>query len=339
MTIRTIDAHVAGQGVRLAVDGMPAPRGRDMLGKRDWFARHADGLRRGLILEPRGHGDLCGAMLTEPVTPGAHAGLWLFDAGGYPLMSGSAAIAVAAIALERQLIVIAEDAQDLVFDTPAGSIRAAVRREETTSVAVRGVPSFVHQPGLAVNVAGRHILADVAFAGGFFAVVDSEAAGLGMSIDRLPELRRAGVQIVESIERAQTIEHPADARMSGIDGVVFTGPAAEGRADLRTVTVRPDGSVTRSPSGTGVSAVVAVLAAMGVVTDGASIVTESLFGTRIRCRAASVTMVGEREAVIPEIDADAWITGDHAFVFDDGDPLREGLTFEVSGRRAPGTRA
>lgn len=323
----------------MAVDGMPAPRGRDMLAKRDWFVRHADGLRRGLILEPRGHGDLCGAMLTEPCTPGAHAGLLLFDAGGHPLMSATAAMAVTAIALERQLIVPPQGAQEVVYDTPAGSIRATVTRKAAATVAVTSVPAFVRHPALAVSFGGRHVIADVTYAGGFVAVVDSEAAGLGTSIDRLADLRRTGVQIAASIDDAQTLQHPADGRIRGIHGVVFTGPAAEGRADLRTVMVRPDGSVTRSPSGVGISAVTAVLAAMGVVDDGAWMVAESLFETRMRCRIARRTIVGEYEAIVPEIEADAWITGEHTLLFDENDPCYEGLAFDVSGRRVPETRA
>ncbi|HXD73556.1 MAG TPA: proline racemase family protein, partial [Vicinamibacterales bacterium] len=55
MIIKTIDAHAAGGPLRLVVDGFPAPRGKTMAEKAEWAERHADHLRRALVLEPRGH--------------------------------------------------------------------------------------------------------------------------------------------------------------------------------------------------------------------------------------------------------------------------------------------
>ena len=65
--LKTIDAHTAGEPLRLIVDGFPAPQGGTMLEKREWVRTHADHLRRALMLEPRGHADMYGAILTEPV--------------------------------------------------------------------------------------------------------------------------------------------------------------------------------------------------------------------------------------------------------------------------------
>ena len=58
---RTLDAHAAGEPLRLIIDGYPAPKGRTMLEKRAWVKRHADAMRRALMLEPRGHADMYGA--------------------------------------------------------------------------------------------------------------------------------------------------------------------------------------------------------------------------------------------------------------------------------------
>ena len=54
-----------------------------MADKRDWLTRRADHLRRALMLEPRGHADMCGAVLTEPVSPGSHAGILFMHGEGY----------------------------------------------------------------------------------------------------------------------------------------------------------------------------------------------------------------------------------------------------------------
>src|SRR5450631_1989656 len=149
--VKTIDAHAAGEPLRLIVDGFPSPRGRTMLDKREWVRTHADALRRALMLEPRGHADMYGAVLTEPVSPGAHAGVLFMHNEGYSTMCGHGVIAVTTIALERGLIT-ANDTT-IAFDTPAGTVRARATvapAGKVTSVAFVNVPSFVLHGGLAV---------------------------------------------------------------------------------------------------------------------------------------------------------------------------------------------
>src|SRR5256885_11402008 len=119
--LKTIDAHVAGEPLRLIVEGAPRPAGKTMAQKRDWMKRHADQLRRALVLEPRGHRDMCAAMLTEPVAPGSNAGVLFLQNDGYPPMSGHSIIAVTTIALESGLLFqhdVAGPEARVAFDTP-----------------------------------------------------------------------------------------------------------------------------------------------------------------------------------------------------------------------------
>src|SRR5580765_1616079 len=124
LRIQTIDAHAAGEPLRLVVDGFPSPRGKTMLEKREWVRRNADHLRRALMLEPRGHADMYGAVLTEPVLPGSHAGVLFMHNEGYSTMCGHGVVAVTTIALERGLLVPGGDGTRVVYDSPAGTIRA-----------------------------------------------------------------------------------------------------------------------------------------------------------------------------------------------------------------------
>jgi proline racemase len=336
LRLNTIDAHAAGEPLRLIVDGFPSPRGKTMLAKREWVRTHADHLRRALMLEPRGHADMYGAILTEPVAPGSHAGVLFMHNEGYSTMCGHGIIAVTTIAIERGLLMPGGDGATVVYDAPAGTIRAKARlapgasggsdgSHRVESVAFLNVPSFVLHGGLTVKLANRAIRVDVAFGGAFYAIVDSEAAGLPIDAAHLPELRRVGMEIKAAIEAALTIVHPLDPGLTGIYGTIFTGPPSDERADLRNVTIFADAEVDRSPCGTGTAAVMAVVDAMGLLGAERPFVHESLIGTRFTGRVASRTQVGELEAIVPEIEGSAWITGEHAFVIDDDDPLREGF--------------
>ena len=91
------------------------------------------------------------------------------------------------------------------------------------------------------------------------------------------------------------------------------------------MTVFADGSVDRSACGTGTAAVMAVIDAMGMLPGDRPFVHESLIGTRLSGRLAGRTRVGERPAIVAEIEGAAWITGEHTFVVEEDDPLRNGF--------------
>jgi proline racemase len=285
---------------------------------------------------------------------------------GYSTMCGHGVIAVTTIALERGLIMPGQDGGAVVYDSPAGTIRARARRagEEglptearsaraggsgkavraggaggagmaggagqdaaarVESVSFVNVPSFVLHGGLSVKLASRQIRVDVAFGGAFYAIVDSEAVGLPIDVAHLPELRRVGMEIKDAIESVHEITHPLERGLQGIYGTIFTGPPSDESADLRNVTVFADAEVDRSPCGTGTAAVMAVVEAMGLLSDTKPFVHESLIGTRFTGRVSARTVVGELEAIVPEIEGSAWITGEHTFLVDDDDPLKNGF--------------
>jgi proline racemase len=342
--IRTIDAHAAGEPLRLVIDGLPSPEGRTMLEKRLWAMKRLDHLRKAIILEPRGHTDMYGALLTEPVSKHADAGVLFMHNEGWSTMCGHGIIAVTTMAIERELIWSRgakgqgspltggrPTAIDLRYDTPAGLVQArahlahhgdAVRVE---SVAFRNVASFVFEASLMVAIGGRKIPVDVAFGGAFYAIVDAEAAGVPIDAAHLPELRKLGMAIAREVEKIRRVVHPADAGLEGIYGTIFTAPAQLPDAHLRNVTIFADAEVDRSPCGTGTAAVMAVLNDMGLLLDDVPFVHESIVGTTFKGRVVERVELGERAAIVPEIEGSAWITGEHTFLIDGDDPLKAGF--------------
>ena len=333
--IRTIDAHAAGEPLRLVTEGFPAPVGASMLDKRAWVRGHCDGLRTALMHEPRGHADMYGAVLTEPCSGAAHAGVLFMHNEGYSTMCGHGVVAVCTIALERGLISVPGDPPVVVLESPAGLVRArAVRaapiRDDpapprVSAVAFENVPSFVYRAGVPVEANGRTVAVDVAFGGAFYAVVDSEAAGIPLRRGSLGALRRTGMEIARAVERVLRVVHPLDSGLEGVYGTIFTGMPERGGADLRNVTVFADRQVDRSPCGTGTAAVMAVLDAMGLLDAERPFVHESLAGTLFRGRLLRRAAVGDFDAIVPEIEGSAWITGEHTFLIDDADPLGRGF--------------
>ena len=310
--IKTIDAHVAGEAVRLIVSGAPSVPGRSMIEKLTWLRKHAGELRRLLMCEPRGHDAMHGAMLTEPTSPDAHVGVLSMHAAGFPLVSGEGIIAAVTIALENDLI--QGVGHEVVVDTPVGLFRARPRAAEgrVSGVTVTGVPSFVHSAGLTLRIGGRSISVDIAFGGQFYAIADSESIGASVDMSHAAALVRMGREITNAIESTVHVQHPLHARLQNIHGTIFTG-APRTAADLRSATVLDGAVLRRSPGVTETAALLAVLEAMGLLSEEKSFVHEGVLGTTLQGHAQR-TRAGEPTAVVPVIEGSASITGLHEFV-------------------------
>jgi proline racemase len=323
--IKTIDAEVAGETVRLIVSGGPTVPGRTMAEKLSWLRRKGGALRHLLMLEPRGHAGMHGAMLTEPTSPRAHAGVLSMNAAGFPPVSGEGIIGALTIALEHKLIQGVTD--DVLIDTPAGLFRARPRLGATvlsaeahgakanarvTSVTVTGVPSFVHAAGLTLRIGTRTMAVDIAFGGEFYAIADSEAIGISIDMANASALVRMGREITDAIESTLHVQHPLDATLKGIHGTIFTG-ASRTAADLRSASVLDGEVLRRSPGVTGTAALLAVLDAMGLLSESHRFTHEGVLGTTLHGSVVSRTE-GDPSTIIPVIEGSASVTGFHEFV-------------------------
>jgi proline racemase len=325
--IRTIDAHVAGAPLRLVVEGFPSLAGATVAARLKAARQKHDGLRRALMLEPRGHIDMSGAILTVPDGPGADAGILFMHASDYGGLCGHGIIATVTIALERGLITLPPDRRHVALDTAAGRITARFARDpggRIVSVAYANPSSFVLAAGLKVRAGAREVLVDVACCAEFYAIVDAEGAGLPLDAAHAGELRRNGVLIAEAAGAAVSVHHPDRPELSEFAGTIFTGPGRLG--DLCSATVYTDGALDRSPGGTPTGAVMAVLDAMGLLTEDHVLTNESLIGTTLRGRIIGRTLEGDLPAIVSEIEGQAFVTGEHTFIIDESDPLKDGYS-------------
>jgi proline racemase len=317
-TYQTIDAHAGGEPLRIVLSGVPEIPGSTMLEKRRYMRDHLDQIRTTLMLEPRGHTDMYGCVMTPPVSEGSDMGVLFMHNEGYSTMCGHGVIALVTVAVARDLV---SDPLSIVIDTPAGVVRALanMRDGSVQSVSFRNVPSFVVERALSVD--GMRV--DVAFGGAFYAIVQESP----LPIDRthLPDLRELGMKIKRAVEDMRTVVHPLESGLTGIYGTIFCGPASREGATLRNVTIFADAEVDRSPCGTGTCAVMALRRAEGKLSVDESFVNESLIGTIFTGRIVGEVEVGQNSAIIPEITGSAYVTGYNTFVVDASDPVGEGF--------------
>jgi len=324
----TVDAHTEGEPLRVVLGGFPPLSGDTVLERRRDARDRYDHLRTALMLEPRGHADMYGCLVTAPVTPEADFGVLFTHNEGYSTMCGHGIIAVTRVVIDVGLIEAAEPVTEVGIDTPAGFVRARARvyDGQVTSVYFHNVPSWVDALDREVEVPGiGTVRYDLAFGGAYYAYVDAASVEVGLRPEDHDELVAKGRAIKAAVAAAHPLDHPHDPDLGFLYGTIFTGPAEYDAHHSRNVCVFAEGEVDRSPTGTGVSGRLAVHHARGQVGVDEPITIESILGTTFTGRIHALTEVAGRAAVVPEVEGRAFITGRHEFVIDPEDPLAQGF--------------
>ena len=326
--VTTIDAHTAGEPLRVILSGFPELEGSTILDRRRAAQEHHDALRTALMWEPRGHADMYGCLIVPPETEGADFGVLFLHNEGWSTMCGHGIIAVTTVVLETGMLPTTGSETEVRIDTPAGLVvaRGHVEDGRVTRVAFTNVPSFVLLAGQEVQVPGLgSVRYDVAFGGAFYAFVDATEVGLTLGPESFQQLIDKGMAIKRAVMAAGGITHPFEKALSFLYGTIFTGVPLSDGADSRNVCIFADGEVDRSPTGTGVSARAAIHRARGELGVGEEMVIESIIGSRFTVRVLEETEYGPFPAVIPEVEGSASITGRNEFLIDPDDPLRDGF--------------
>ena len=328
LRITTVDAHTAGEPFRVVTGGFPELRGDTILARRRDARERFDYLRTALMWEPRGHADMYGCLVVPPVSPGADLGVLFLHNEGYSTMCGHGIIGLATVALEIGLLPAAAPETTMGIDTPAGLVtaRATVEDGRVWRVRFANVPSFVLALDETVEVPGAgRVRYDLAFGGAFYAFVRAEDLGLTLAPADFRAIIEAGMRVKRAVMAARPVPHPFEEDLSFLYGTIIVGPPARPGSHSRNVCVFAEGEVDRSPTGTGVSARLAIHHARGEIRTGEPITVESILGTTFTGRVAGETTFGPHAAVVPEVEGSAFITGRHEFLIDPDDPLRDGF--------------
>ncbi|MBU1341422.1 MAG: proline racemase family protein [Proteobacteria bacterium] len=326
--IKTIDAHTAGEPFRIIVSGVPEPLGDTILEKRRYATKHLDHTRKILMFEPRGHADMYGCFLTQPVTKGADFGILFIHNEGFSTMCGHGIIAITTVAVETGFVKIKTSGQKIRIDSPAGLVTAMpnMNGDRVESVTFENVPSFAPELDAVVDVPGLgKVTYDLAFGGAFYAFVNARDLGLACTPDYFSQLVENGRRIKNAIMASKKIVHPFEEDLGFLYGTIFVDTPDLENVHSRHCCVFAEGEVDRSPTGTGVSARLAILNERNQLQPGVDIVINSIINTSFTCRIAQQTQVKQYRAIIPKVTGSAYITGVHEFLIDPDDPLKHGF--------------
>jgi proline racemase len=330
--LSTVEMHTGGEPTRIIVDGWPEFAGKTLLDKRREAKERFDHLRRGLMLEPRGHDGMYGALLVEPDHPEADLAVLFMHNEGFSTMCGHATIALARWAVDSGRVARREpetpQSETIVrLQCPCGLVTASVASDGM--VRFESVPAFAYaRDRIAPTRTWGPVTVDVAYGGAFYAILAADSIGLDLRSSPMRAIVDAGEEITKAAAAAIPIEHADEPDLAFLYGTILTdgGDGANGRAS-RNVCIFAGRQIDRSPTGSGVTARLALEAARRRVRTDEERLFESCTGAIFSGKILrEARPIGLRKSVIVEVGGHAHQTGEARFRFDDEDPLREGFT-------------
>ena len=322
--IHVIGCHAEGEVGDVIVGGVAPPPGETLWEQSRFIARDQS-LRDFMLNEPRGGVFRHVNLLVPPKDPRAAMGFIIMEPEDTPPMSGSNSICVATVLLDSGIVPMTEPQTRLVLEAPGGVIEVVVdcRNGKAERITVTNLPSFADRLDAPLEVEGLGTLTvDTAYGGDSFVIVDAEGLGFALDASEARDLADIGMKITKAANAQLGFTHPENPDWDHISFCAFAG-RVEGKAgsfeSRSAVAIRP-GKIDRSPTGTAISARMAVMHARGQMNVGNTLTGVSIIGSRFTGSVSALAEVAGRPAIIPTISGRAWITGTQQHMLDPDDP-------------------
>ena len=334
MILKYMDLHVAGEPFRLIIDGFPEIQGTTIAEKRAFAMEHLDGLRRLVLLEPRGHDDMYGGFLLPPVNEDSDLGVVFMHGTGMSTMCGHGVIALTRAIYELGMIPQSDGSHSITADVPSGRVRLsiAVKNGKPGEIALRNDLAFSYLLDAQIETSSYgNLQIDIGYGGAFMVFARIEQFGIPLTQEKIPAMLDISMECGRCAIEQIHMEHPEkpefNARDNGICMILYSlDSVCEEEIKSRTFTVFGKRQFDRSPTGTGTSALAAVLHAKGMLHRDMRLINRGISGIPF-----TVAIEEADGGVIPTIYSNAYLTGKGSILLEDEDPLAEGFSVRSNG--------
>ena len=325
--IHIVNCHAEGEVGDVIVGGVAPPPG-ETIWEQSRFIATDQSLRNFVLNEPRGGVFRHVNLLVPPKNPTAQAAFIIMEPEDTPPMSGSNCICVATVLLDTGIIPITEPATHMTLEAPAGliDVTARCRNGKAESITLTNVPAFAQHIAARLIIDGKTIPVDTAFGGDSFIMADAADFGLSITPKNAHVIAALGRKLVKAANEQLPFHHPELPEWKHYSFCFLREPLQREKEGLtsRNACIINPGKLDRSPTGTGCSALMAVLHAKGLMKVGDTYVGRSVIDSKFEGRIAGETTVGNHKAIIPQITGRAWISGTSTLMLDPDDPWPAG---------------
>ena len=224
---------------------------------------------------------------------------------------------------------MSEPFTDMVLEAPGGlvRVRAHCANGKAERIEVENLPSFAGLIGVPLEIEGHGtVLVDTAFGGDSFVVLDPASLGVELVAEQAQFLAELGVKITNAANSQLDFSHPTQPDWRHHSFCLFAGEperAADGFRAQSVVSIQP-GKLDRSPTGTALSARMALLHAKGEMAVGDCLTGISILNSEFHGKILAEMKLGDKLAIRTQISGRGWVTGTHQHTLDPSDPWPEG---------------
>lgn len=320
--------HHHGQASRTILSGYPSIRGATMREKSDYYLENMSWIHESLLREPRGHRNMLGSIITDPVSDEAAFGVIFLHPSGTFDGCGDSTFATATAAIETGLVKAVEPVTRFAIDTVLGPlhIEANVNGGVVSEVRFGNVPSYRVGSFEAALQDGRRIAVDVSFGGLYYGFIDASILGFDLTPETEPQIVSTAQELWRSLGQNLAIKDEETGSCARLDLFTFVmRQKAETGCHYRVANVYPPGSMGRTPSGTGTSAHMALRAAQGELKAGELFIQESVLGMTFRGNFSTCVLSHGGQGIHPVVGTKSYMMGINQFVIDPADPFARGF--------------
>ncbi|NXJ82654.1 T3HPD dehydratase, partial [Trogon melanurus] len=344
LVLRTVEMHTGGEPLRIiprleaAEAAAAAAGGLSLLSLRREVSAAQDHVRQALMHEPRGHAGMYGAVVVGGGTAaaaGAHLAVLFLHGAGYSTMCGHAVLALGRFALDYGLVPTPSSPETAVhLRCPCGPVTAFVPWDGHRSgnpVRFHSVPAFAAATDLAIDVPGHgKLVVDIGYGGAFYAFLSAEQLGHDVCSSKTRDLVSAASAVTEAVKKQFKLHHPESEDLAFLYGTILTdGKDAFSEEPTTNICVFADEQVDRSPTGSGVTARIALQYHKGLIQlNQTRTFRSSTTGSLFTGKAVKATKFGDYNAVVVEVSGEAFYTGTATFTVEEEDPLKYGFFFK-----------
>jgi trans-L-3-hydroxyproline dehydratase len=323
-----LDYHSCGEPVRIVTAGYPVLDAPTILGKRRQARESHDHLRRAMMLEPRGHAGMYGVIPVAASHPEAAFGVLFTHNEGYSTMCGHATVALGRYAIEHGLAPAVEPLTRFAIEAPCGLVRLSceVKAGRVGTVTFESVPAFVQALDLVVDVQGLGaVTTDIAYGGAFYCILPASRFGLDLFESPVSEIVEAARRLTDAVRATMRVAHPTEPDLGFLYGTIVTDEA-QGCETSFNLCVFAERQIDRSPTGSGVTARMALDHAKGLVAAGKERLFRSITGGTFSGRVVGPTEFPAQGAVTVAVGGTSHFSGTSHFVIEPDDPLGHGFS-------------